>query len=206
MKQRKRGFTLLEILVVIVIAMSALLIGVPMYKRSQDVAHYNTAYGILTELYTAVEALKRDLAEEDPDRTWPLHVSGLSQWPFYVRLEKWQNTSSRDYIKARDAATLKELNTDDLLGYALFARGYMQPVHYTGTTSMGNYGRVGDYHKYIFSIMVTTPAYIADTEGRAAAWGVRMTIPNASDAQFIGQRHRQRTIWCNQLGQVGYSS
>jgi len=53
----KAGFTLLEVLVVVVIAVTVTMFSVPAYKKSQARAQYMTASGVLIELATATQML-----------------------------------------------------------------------------------------------------------------------------------------------------
>ena len=87
----KKGFTLLEILIVVVIAASVLLFAVPAYKRTQDKSVFTAAQGVLIELRSAVQSVRQDLAAggssvQLPSGTTPLQL-----------LAAWQNESSVDY-------------------------------------------------------------------------------------------------------------
>lgn len=123
----KKGFTLLEILIVVVIAASVLLFAVPAYKRTQDKSVFTAAQGVLIELRSAVQSVRQDLAAggssvQLPSGTTPLQL-----------LAAWQNESSVDY----SAAAEKDINTLSAarLPYALFAKKYMQPVPFESGTN-----------------------------------------------------------------------
>lgn len=58
---KKRGFTLVEILFVVLIAAAILVFAVPAYKRVQERTSYNAALGILLDINNQVTALERDL-------------------------------------------------------------------------------------------------------------------------------------------------
>ncbi len=58
---RKYGFTLVEVLFVVIIAAGVLAFAMPAYKRMQERSDYNAALGNLLDVGNAVNALKRDL-------------------------------------------------------------------------------------------------------------------------------------------------
>ncbi len=58
---RCKGFTLVEILFVVLIAAGVIAFAVPAYKRMQERAAYNAALGTLLDIHNAVGSLKRDL-------------------------------------------------------------------------------------------------------------------------------------------------
>lgn len=57
----KRGFTLVEVLFVVIIAAGVMAFAMPAYKRMQERANYNAALGTLLDIGNAVNSLKRDL-------------------------------------------------------------------------------------------------------------------------------------------------
>ena len=59
--RRKYGFTLVEVLFVVLIAGSVLAFAVPAYKRMQERGDYHAALGNLLALGNAANSLKRDL-------------------------------------------------------------------------------------------------------------------------------------------------
>ena len=58
--QKRNGFTLLEVLIVVVIAVSVAAFAVPAYKKTQEKNKYLAAQGVLLDLGTAVRALRAD--------------------------------------------------------------------------------------------------------------------------------------------------
>lgn len=120
--RRSQGFTLLEILIVVVIAASVLVFALPAHKRAQDRNMYLAAQGVLFDLANAVQTLRMNLAELDPEAAFPAGTA-----PVQV-LAAWQNASTSDYTTAAS----NELNvlSDTQRRYALFARNYLQPIPY----------------------------------------------------------------------------
>ena len=58
----KRGFTLVEMLFVVIIAATALALALPSYKSMRERGKFQAASGQLIDLGSAVEAITRDLA------------------------------------------------------------------------------------------------------------------------------------------------
>ena len=58
---RKYGFTLVEMLFVVIIAGAVVAMSIPAYKRAQERARYNAALGQLGSIGGAVQGLNRDL-------------------------------------------------------------------------------------------------------------------------------------------------
>ena len=125
MYPRKKGFTLLEVLIVMVIIASLFSFAFPAYKKAQDRNKYLNARGVLEDLGFAVRELQANLTQADPSRAFPDTSA--------VLLERaYQNTASSSYTTAA-ATNLQDLAGADL-PYALFAQTYMQPIMFDGTT------------------------------------------------------------------------
>lgn len=60
--QKKNGFTLLEVLIVVVIAVSVAAFAVPAYKKTQEKNKYLAAQGVLLDLGTAVRTVQASLS------------------------------------------------------------------------------------------------------------------------------------------------
>ena len=119
-----KGFTLLEVLIVVVIAVSVAAFGVPAYKKSQERNRYLAAQGVLMDLGNAVRTLRQDLAISS-SRTFP--ISSATQL-----LSSWQTTTQE--------GELADLSTDADLGAAMFTRKYMSPIQFpTGTSVYKGY-------------------------------------------------------------------
>lgn len=64
-RRRCGGFTLLEVLIVVVIAVLVTLFAVPAYKKSQDKNRYMAASGVLMDLANAARMVKEDYPDLD---------------------------------------------------------------------------------------------------------------------------------------------
>ncbi len=112
---RKKGFTLLEVLIVVVIVVSVATFGVPAYKKAQERNKYLAAQGVLIDLGNGLRMLQAQLEEDYPTSS-PLVES------------EWQTKSLVD-----DA----EIDRDNA-NVALFARKYMAPIPFDkGNTYKG---------------------------------------------------------------------
>lgn len=60
---QKKGFTLVEVLTVVLIAAMVVLFAIPNYRKSQDKNRYLTASGVLMELGNGVNMLREDFPE-----------------------------------------------------------------------------------------------------------------------------------------------
>jgi len=58
---KKQGFTLVEMLFVVLIAAGVIAFAVPAYKKARERSDYNAALGTLLDMNNAVNSLKRDL-------------------------------------------------------------------------------------------------------------------------------------------------
>lgn len=129
---KRSGFTLLEVLVVVVIAISVTAFAVPAYKKTQEHNNYLAAKGVLLDVGSAVRALRADLANVGVDVTLiprkkllPQHYNG--------NLEEYQNASSYDlsyFLDHIDPETNQPLiyNTTGWFVFLLFAKGYLSPM------------------------------------------------------------------------------
>lgn len=121
--RKNNGFTLLEVLIVVVIAVSVAAFAVPAYKKTQEKNKYLAAQGVLLDVGTAVRALRADLKMEGgnkfPTSTTPLTLSS-----------SYQNS-----VGSSLSSELKNQDNTNLL-YSLFSRRYMQKIAYdAGTTN-----------------------------------------------------------------------
>ncbi len=126
--QEKRGFTLLEVLVVVVIALSVAVFAVPAYKKTQDLNNYTAAQGVLLNLGSAVRNLQMDAS-----------AAGKDDWPKDNSVQvtaSWQNAANAtDPDIVSKHKTVAELETADF-PYALFAM-YMAPIPFTNEMYKG---------------------------------------------------------------------
>lgn len=127
----QKGFTLLEVLIVVVIAVSVAAFAVPAYKKSQDRNRYMAAQGALIDLGNGVRALRADMVTDAPNKTFPTSSSYLAV------NSSWQSTSGTNYTNSKDKS-LSELD-NTTLGYALFSRRYMSPISFDSGNSYKGY-------------------------------------------------------------------
>lgn len=87
-----KGFTLLEVLIVVLIAVMVTMFAVPAYRKAQDRNRYLAAVGVLTEVATAAQILH----EEFPDLevSWAVENATWSTCP-----EKPTNTNVMAYLQ-----------------------------------------------------------------------------------------------------------
>ena len=127
--QRERGFTLLEVLVIVVIALSVTVFAVPAYKKTQDLNNYSAAQGVLLDLGSAVRNLQMDV-----------HSAGKADWPLDTSIQvtsSWQDTTNTVYQDiAATHKTVAEINDPTNYRYALFAT-YMAPIPFTSNMYKG---------------------------------------------------------------------
>ncbi|MCQ2410849.1 MAG: type II secretion system GspH family protein [Elusimicrobiaceae bacterium] len=146
--KKTHGVTLLEVLIVIVIASSVLVFALPAYKRTQDRSLFLAAQGLLVDLGSAVRSLQADLRLADSRKSFPKDNS--------IQLVRtWQNESSSTYSQVGQKK-LESLNNDEL-PYALFAHGYLQPVRFDSPAS-------NEHKKYTFFICPQNQASTSNTD------------------------------------------
>lgn len=115
--QNKSGFTLLEVLIVVVIAVSVAAFAVPAYKKTQEKNKYLAAQGVLLDLGSAVRALRADMSTGSfPSRSVPAQV--FKDW--------YSSDAPADEINSSNAQN------------ELFRRKYMAPIPFdSGSTYKG---------------------------------------------------------------------
>ena len=87
MKIRKKGFTLLEILTVLVIVASVMAFGLPAYRRAQEKVAYQAATGLLRDVGASWQLLMQDAAEAG--------IQWLAPYNRYVQLVEPNSASMR---------------------------------------------------------------------------------------------------------------
>lgn len=108
----KRGFTLVEMLFVVIIAAGALALALPSYKNMRERGKFQAASGMLIDLGGAVESITRDLAMQGVSVTVgasaPLLYQGETQEPSEkYSLKEWVKAASSG--KPREERVLKSL-------------------------------------------------------------------------------------------------
>lgn len=108
----KRGFTLVEILVVVVIALSVMAFAVPAFKKTQERSRYLAAKGILLDLGSAVVSMQSAMSME-----------GGGSFPS-------SKTQITDAISGETSylGQLKDYSSDGDLAKAMFSRKYLNPI------------------------------------------------------------------------------
>ncbi len=125
---QKRGFTLLEILIVIVISVSVLAFALPAHKRAQDRNMYSAAVGILMDLGSAVQMLRADFISQGNNSSFPSSVQQVH------RLYQVPSTSTSSYYYKGGHDALRNMSMTTAL-YALFSRGYLQDIPFESCTN-----------------------------------------------------------------------
>ena len=127
------GFTLLEVLVVVVIAISVTAFAVPAYKKTQERSKFLAAQGILLDIGSALQSLRTDF--------FSAGKNGNNAPAAPIRLTTThQKTSDTTYKSIEDAVSLDGVTlSDENTAYALFARGYMQRIPYDSSSTYKGY-------------------------------------------------------------------
>lgn len=150
---QKRGFTLLEILIVIVISVSVLAFALPSYKKTQERNMYSAATGVLMDLGDAVLALQADLQS----------LNGSFPTGCAIVAKSWQteNTStSSDYYKSAHDSLSGLSSTRKY--YALFSRKYLEQIPFDSCSATvkkcgsGNVSNQCTYKGYTFYICTSS--------------------------------------------------
>ena len=139
---RKKGFTLVEVLFVLVIALGIAAYAVPNYRRSQERSRYEAALGLLTTYGNAISAMERDMESDGYNFTFPrtttyfqippttvnttgVQIGSVEQWTDIVGLRNIGNASNANrafmwaMLKYKYAEKLP--STDS--GYSFYAIG-----------------------------------------------------------------------------------
>lgn len=170
----RKGFTLLEMLVVVVIAGSVLLFAVPAYKRMQDKNAFTSAQGVLMELRSAVLALRQDLALSPSSYSFP----GTSP----LQLDaSWQNENFGGYAVILQTS-VQDLDTDKLKN-ALFIKKYIQPIHFDSGTS-----KFRNYDFYICPTTASTAACCGNNKNVVACMQDTNRCSRATKGFYYGAR------------------
>jgi len=126
MGNKKTGFTLVEMLVVVVIAASVVVLSVPAFTRVQDRSRFDAAKGLLMDLGMATQSLRAD---------WTAVNSSADTYP----------TSSLQVTSAAQSAgtSTSAFATDPLSSQSsanfvkiLFAKDYLRPIPFDSGTSV----------------------------------------------------------------------
>lgn len=135
MKQKNTGFTLVEILFVVVIAAGILVFVVPSLSRAKERSNYQAATGMLLDLGSAIEALQRDLKLQGANVSFPSASVSM----------KMGNITAPSGWNDNNKKTLRELTSiyigndgQKMLAYLLLGRNYLE-----------SFKTLGDYEFYV---------------------------------------------------------
>ncbi len=123
MRKSNKGFTLLEVLIVVVIAVSVAAFGVPAYKKSQERNRYLAAQGVLMDLGNAVRTFRQDLriscmSSGSAGKNFPTSA-------VLLRSNLQNTTQEGDFCSLTSNASMVS---------AMFTRKYLAPIQFaTGT-------------------------------------------------------------------------
>ncbi len=141
--KNRHGFTLLEVLIVVVIAVSITAFAVPAYKKTQERNKFLAAKGVLQDLGNGVRTLRADFIAEGmdvndaPKNTIMLIAAYNSTGTTF---ENIKNISSISELFTVTLPTGHEgMSNDSRVGYALVARDYLQPIPYDSTNQYKGY-------------------------------------------------------------------
>lgn len=115
--KKQQGFTLLEILIVVVIAVSVAAFALPAYKKMQDRTNFMAAQGVLIELGNGLMML-----QEEVDFSFPTTAQRV--------MKNWQESSLDPKATSISSSNAK---------YFLFLRKYMSPMPISSAGVYKNY-------------------------------------------------------------------
>ena len=177
----KKGFTLMEMLFVLIIAATIVAFAVPAYKRSKERAKYEAAVGILIEIGAASETLEKDMNYySSPRRALQKYNDGS----FFYHMPK----SAAALEALPENKTITEFITEnaskenDRFASVLFNAKYIEP--FDGRT---------DYEFYLLPYWALSSANICGNKWRGvgvSAYTACMCLPDdkvtADNACFYG--------------------
>ena len=124
---RRQGFTLVEVLFVLVIIAAIMAYAVPSYRRTKDRAAYEAATGILVDVGSAIQAMKKDLT---------MQGFNFSLYPLPATAANYKEIVGNETVSDSDVngKILKEILTtstaatrDARFVGGLFKFGYLEP-------------------------------------------------------------------------------
>ncbi len=139
---RKKGFTLVEVLFVLIIAMGIAAYAVPNYRRSQERSRYEAALGLLTTYANAISTMEKDMESDGYNFTFPMtatyfqipfnsvdttgvQIGSVDQWTDIVGMRNIENAgnANRAFMWAMfEYKYAEKLPTEDS-GYDFYAIG-----------------------------------------------------------------------------------
>ena len=150
----KKGFTLLEVLIVVVIAVSVAVFAVPAYKKTQDKNRYLAAQGVLMDLGNGLRTLQAE--------------------GYYFPTTAEKITSSKTGATLKIDATVTSSNYQA----ALVSRKYMSPIAYENTTNSTYKG----YSFYACPYNSSSASYCCKSNAGAVACMLDASFPSSVSA------------------------
>ena len=142
--KKRAGFTLLEVLVVVVIVISISAFAVPAYKKAQEHNKYLAAKGVLMSVGSAMQALRGDLANAGRD----IEKIGLRQLGSqHLRGVVATAEGAQDLSDCCDP-----VQNSDWMGYLLFGRKYLSPIAFDGLPDSYTVHTYKGYYIYLCSL------------------------------------------------------
>ena len=119
---RRKGFTLVEILFVLIIAAGIVMFAVPAYKRSKVRARYEAATGILMSAGNAYNNLKQDFENNSHSCAFPLHTYELPAQN-ESGMHAGMDETAEDFICGASSASERETRVMSVL----YDKKYLDP-------------------------------------------------------------------------------
>jgi prepilin-type N-terminal cleavage/methylation domain-containing protein len=137
---RKKGFTLVEVLFVLVIALGIAAYAVPNYRRSQERSRYEAALGLLTTYGNAISTMERDMESDGYNFTFPMvtiyfqippttvnttgvQTDSVEQWTDIVGMRNTGNNANKAFMWAMLKYKYAEKLPSTDSGYSFYAIG-----------------------------------------------------------------------------------
>lgn len=135
----KKGFTLVEILFVLIIAAGILMYAVPSYRRTKERSQYEAAVGTLVSVGNAIQSLEQYLQSEGYTFSLPTDESSNAYYTMPTAQPKLLQmgcvASPRDAIAGASGTSAKNSN----FVHFLFAMKYLDKAPFASATGYSFY-------------------------------------------------------------------
>lgn len=127
----KKGFTLIEVLIVVAISLSVLIFAVPAYKKTQEKAKFEAAMGTLVNVGTAVNLVREKIIEVHGPNSgikFPGMSGGDGKIPLQSSLQSGVSSTDEtsDYTAPYGAGPGQILDSERIK--AMFAQKLIAPI------------------------------------------------------------------------------